>query len=302
MPEHGYIKLHRQIQDCWIWDSGKFDKRSAWIDLLMLANHRDKKIMFDSEYIVITRGQFITSIRKLSGRWEWSKSAVTAFLNLLEKDSMIKRDSNNRRTLITIINYEVYQGIPDSKETVNGTLTRTVNGTQSGTQNGTTKEYKNIRNKEFKENDTPNGVSKRKCFTPPTLEEVQAYCQERDNNVDPQRFVDFYESKGWLVGNSKMKNWKAAVRTWENRDRDQPKTANEKTWGAKIYDLSNEQNYPFFGFPSEWFSGNELIESKVKAVIHPIDPHRGIYEEITIQPQELIALYKLRRGYYEQRK
>lgn len=301
MPEHGYIKLHRQIQDCWIWDSGKFDKRSAWIDLLMLANHRDKKIMFDSEYIVITRGQFMTSIRKLSGRWEWSKSAVTAFLNLLEKDSMIKRDSDNRRTLITIINYEVYQGMPDSKETVNGTQSGTANGTQSGTQNGTTK---NIRNKEYiKEKDIPNGISKKKVFTPPTVEEVRAYCQERGNNIDPQRFVDFYESKGWFVGKNKMKSWEAAVRNWESRDKQNtPKQSNAETWGAKIYDLRNEQNYPFFGFPEEWFDGHDLNESRVTSVIHPIDKQRGIYEEFTIKPQELIDLYRLRRDYYEQRK
>lgn len=59
---------------------------------------------------------------------------------------------------------------------------------------------------------------KRKRFTPPTVEEVAAYCRERNNRIDPQTFVDFYASKGWVVGKSKMKNWKAAVRTWEKRD------------------------------------------------------------------------------------
>ena len=61
---------------------------------------------------------------------------------------------------------------------------------------------------------------KRKRFTPPTVEEVKAYCEERGNNVDPQRFVDFYEMKDWMVGRNKMKDWKAAVRTWEKRDGD----------------------------------------------------------------------------------
>lgn len=56
-------------------------------------------------------------------------------------------------------------------------------------------------------------------FTPPTIEEVQAYCTERGNNVDPQTFVDFYSSKGWVVGSSKMKDWRACVRTWERNDR-----------------------------------------------------------------------------------
>lgn len=52
-------------------------------------------------------------------------------------------------------------------------------------------------------------------FIPPTVEEVQAYCSERNNTVDAQTFVDFYASKGWFVGKNKMKDWKAAVRTWE---------------------------------------------------------------------------------------
>jgi hypothetical protein len=55
-------------------------------------------------------------------------------------------------------------------------------------------------------------------FIPPTLEEVTAYCKERNNNVDPSRFLDFYASKGWVIGKSKMKDWKAAVRTWERND------------------------------------------------------------------------------------
>ena len=57
--------------------------------------------------------------------------------------------------------------------------------------------------------------SKAKRFTPPTLDEVAAYCSERSNNVDAQHFMDYYTSNGWLVGKNKMKDWKAAVRTWE---------------------------------------------------------------------------------------
>ena len=57
-----------------------------------------------------------------------------------------------------------------------------------------------------------------KRFTPPTVDEVAAYCGERNNRIDPQTFVDFYASKGWVVGKSKMKDWKASIRTWEKRD------------------------------------------------------------------------------------
>ena len=57
------------------------------------------------------------------------------------------------------------------------------------------------------------GKSKR--FTPPTIDEITTYCKERNNDVDPERFHDFYQSKNWMIGKNKMKDWKAAVRTWE---------------------------------------------------------------------------------------
>ena len=61
-------------------------------------------------------------------------------------------------------------------------------------------------------------------FVPPTLDEVIAYCQERGNSVDAERFVSFYESNGWKVGKNPMKDWRAAVRTWERDNRPQAKT------------------------------------------------------------------------------
>jgi len=70
-------------------------------------------------------------------------------------------------------------------------------------------------------NNTDN-IRQQKRFTKPTLAEVQAYCAERGNTVDPQKFVDYYESNGWKVGKNPMRDWRAAVRTWErnNQQRD----------------------------------------------------------------------------------
>ena len=62
-------------------------------------------------------------------------------------------------------------------------------------------------------------AEKRKRFTPPTADEVAEYCSERNNGVDPEAFCDFYAAKGWMIGKSKMVDWKAAVRTWERRER-----------------------------------------------------------------------------------
>ena len=83
-------------------------------------------------------------------------------------------------------------------------------------------------------------VNDKKRFTPPTLDEVKEYCRERNNNVDPERFIDFYASKGWKVGNQPMKDWKACVRTWEKRDRASPP---EKKKDKVHFDLERKYDY-----------------------------------------------------------
>ena len=95
--------------------------------------------------------------------------------------------------------------------------------------------------------------TKTKRFVKPTLDEVQAYCLERQNSVDPESFIDFYESNGWKVGKNPMKDWKAAVRTWERRDNNRPryKTRDERLREndkelerkCKEYDSRNGQKY-----------------------------------------------------------
>ena len=72
-------------------------------------------------------------------------------------------------------------------------------------------EYVNVNDKDKK-------ISIRR-FTPPTLEEVQGYIQEQGYAVDAHRFIDFYSSKGWMVGKNKMKDWRAAIRGWASRDK-----------------------------------------------------------------------------------
>ena len=73
-----------------------------------------------------------------------------------------------------------------------------------------------INNLNNKENNN-NKLLLSKNFKKPTLEEVQEYCRERGNTIDAEYFIDYYESKGWLVGRTKMKDWKAAIRLWEHK-------------------------------------------------------------------------------------
>lgn len=95
----------------------------------------------------------------------------------------------------------------ESNEAVNVTVTDTV------TVNGTV--TVNEKNKTADKSPSHSNSSR---FIPPSVDQVKAYCIDRGNKIDPQVFVDFYTSKGWKVGKEKMKDWKAAVRTWECRD------------------------------------------------------------------------------------
>lgn len=90
----------------------------------------------------------------------------------------------------------------------------------------------NNKKKDIKENPLK-GVKEKLRFSPPTLEEVRAYCRERGNHVDAGRFFDFYTSKGWKVGSQPMKDWRAAVRTWERDDAGYSKPG--KTVAAQRY-------------------------------------------------------------------
>lgn len=66
--------------------------------------------------------------------------------------------------------------------------------------------------------DSIDNIEPTKRFKKPTIEEIQAYCDKRNNGIDAERFYDYYESKGWKVGKAPMKDWKASVRTWERNN------------------------------------------------------------------------------------
>lgn len=72
------------------------------------------------------------------------------------------------------------------------------------------------------------GVTARPKFTPPSLPEIQSYCSERKNNIDPAHFFDYNEARGWMVGKNKMKDWKAAIRTWEKNGYSTPLNNNQQ--------------------------------------------------------------------------
>jgi hypothetical protein len=103
----GWIKLHRQIREHWIWqDPIKF---KWWVDILLTVNHKDSKVNLGNQLYECKRGQTILSLQGWADRWKVSKDTARNFLKLLEKDNMILHESLQKTTRITICNFESYQ-------------------------------------------------------------------------------------------------------------------------------------------------------------------------------------------------
>jgi len=112
----GWIRIDRKILDHFLWMEKPFSKGQAWIDLILLANHEDKTIIFNGSLLEIKRGERLTSIKQLSSRWSWSTTKTVNFLNLLEKEKMLEKKSDTKKTVLTIVNYGVYQDLPNEKK------------------------------------------------------------------------------------------------------------------------------------------------------------------------------------------
>jgi len=114
----GYVKIFRQISENELWTAEPFTRGQAWVDLVMLANHKDGYIRVRGNRIEVKRGQVGWSQHKLSDRWKWSRTKVRNFLNELEKkEQQIVQQKNKTTSLITLNNYEKYQ----SKSTTEST-------------------------------------------------------------------------------------------------------------------------------------------------------------------------------------
>jgi len=105
----GWIKIHRQLQDNPLWTCESFTRGQAWIDLLLLASHKDTFFYKRGVKISLKRGQVGVSGKGLAERWGWSRTKVNKFLLELEKEHQIGQQKNNVTQIVTIVNYAKYQ-------------------------------------------------------------------------------------------------------------------------------------------------------------------------------------------------
>ena len=131
----GWISLHRKIQSNPYWLSEPFTRGQAWVDLLLLANHKDNFIRVRGMKINVKRGQVGMSQVKLSERWKWSKGKLVRFLNELESEQQIEQQKNNVSSLISISNYDEYQQVGQQIEQQTGQQTDSRQDTNNNDNN-----------------------------------------------------------------------------------------------------------------------------------------------------------------------
>ncbi len=151
MSRQGYIKLYRPIKDNFLWKDKPFTKGQAWVDILLEANHADGGFFKRGVWVDVKRGQDGRSELTLADEWGWSRGKVRRFLSLLKKEEMIELKQDNKTTILTICNYELYQGSDKGDGTPSSTADSTPNGHQTDTKRYTNNNEKNDKKKNNKE-------------------------------------------------------------------------------------------------------------------------------------------------------
>lgn len=203
MNATGFICLYRQITQ-WEWYKNPNTFR-LFIHLLLMANYADGR--FEGE--IIKRGEYVTSLPSLADQTSLTIQQARTALDHLKSTGEITDRKTNRYRVITIVNYDRYQ--IDNRQN---------NRPSTGDQQADQQQY-NKDNKETNNNIILLSKNNKGKFIPPTADDINQYCEEKGiYGFDADYFIDYYESRGWMIGKNKMKDWKAAIRTWLRRDQE----------------------------------------------------------------------------------
>ena len=195
-----------------LWLKERFTKGQAWVDMLLLANHKENSFLVRGNEVIVKRGQLGWSVVKLAKRWGWSRWKTETFFLMLQKRQQIVQQKSTVTTTITIVNYDSYQLGLDGVECEKRQQKRQQNQQQKPLKKGTNKNVlisKNDINKKKRRVKKP--------FSPPTLEEVSSYIKEKELNVDGDFFFKFFTEGDWYDSKgNKVSSWKQKLLTWNN--------------------------------------------------------------------------------------
>lgn len=171
----GWIKLYRKITENPLYFSEAFTRLQAWIDLLIIANHDESYIYIRGNKVEIKRGQVAKTQDTLAERWKWSRGKVVRFLDELQKSGQIVQQKSKLITLISIVNYELYQCGSTTESTTDSTSNNTSDSTTDEPQTGQQKEQQIGQQTDVNKNVKKNNILSRKLDnipSPPNGEEA----------------------------------------------------------------------------------------------------------------------------------
>ena len=206
MKEGGYIKLWRQAEHSTVWQAGDGVWR-LWCCLLMRASRKERKAAVNlgrhTVILNLTPGQYVIRERLLCADLGISRNTLSRRLEILRQCECIElQDTDRKLRIATILNWQQYQIDSGSKsEPLSEPLSEPVSEPVSEPHHKKTKKTKKVRRAR-----TP--------FEKPTVADVREYAAAKGIQIDPERFVDYYESNGWRVGRNAMQDWQASVRNW----------------------------------------------------------------------------------------
>lgn len=198
----GYVNLWRKTQDTAVFQNEGLFKVFVWC--LWRAAWKETYVAIKTgrgiSEVKLVPGQFIFGRESAAKELKMSPSTVWKRILKLKKLDFLNIESNSHYSIITIINWHIYQQEKKNKDS-------------ESDRQGTGKEHKEALKTLKKEKKKINTY-----MEIPSFDDVLKYCKERNNNVDVNAWFDHYISNGWMVGKNKMQDWKAAVRTWEHKN------------------------------------------------------------------------------------
>lgn len=232
---NGWIALHRSILDHWLWKDKPFSNGQAWIDLILLANHKDTKEFINGSLKVFKKGTVNRSIESLSSRWGWNRKKTRKFLNALEADEMVTVKVTTHGTTITLVNYSDFQTVGTTK----GTTTDQTEGQPRENRGTQTTMNNNDNNDNNKREEEPLPEIKAPKF--PTgkynnvmLTQMEAAMLNRTYGVEApamiEKLSEYMETSG-----KKYANHYAVICKWIHEDREKAKQEPKKNNAALNY-------------------------------------------------------------------
>lgn len=190
---NGFTAIPNELFDSPVFANPKLWKVLTWI--LRRANYENRDVLHGRQTVHLRRGQFIFGRQSAADSLGMAASTTWDCVKALEKLGYISIKSNNKFSVVTVeIPMLFEQDNDESRQQIDN----------KSTANRHREENKKTKND----------------FTKPSIAEIASYCEERQNGLDAEAFYDFYECKGWKVGKNSMRDWKAAVRTWERNSKE----------------------------------------------------------------------------------